>query len=137
MRVVAWLLAPSALAHVVACGGTTAAQNPTAAPAVDAAAGGCVGGTWALSETAGACGSCSNIADQVAIEVQVSADGGTVTDSEGNTWTFDPATCSATLTGACDASDAIFFATGTASCTWTCGSFCPPCSASCVLTPAQ
>jgi len=160
MRTAAWRLAAIALS--AACGGTTgpesqqylaltdaAASSTTDAttdattasastPGPDATAGVvCTGGTWALSETAGACGGCPNISDLVAIVVsdQTAAEGGAVSDDEGNTWTFNPQTCSATLTGDCDASDTIYFASGTATCTWTCGSYCPPCPASCILTP--
>jgi len=156
MRTAAWRLAAIALS--AACGGTTGPESQQYLALSDAAASSvadattasasstgldatvgavCTGGTWALSETAGACGGCPNISDLVAIVVsdQVAAEGGTVSDDEGNTWTFNPQTCSATLTGSCDASDTIFFANGTATCTWTCGSFCPPCPASCLLTP--
>jgi len=121
-----------------ASAGAVGDASATASGGLDATIGTtCTGGTWALSETAGTCGSCNGIADLVAIVVsdQTAEEGGAVSDSEGNTWTFDPSTCSATLAGDCDASDTIFFGTGTASCYWTCGSYCPACPASCIVTP--
>jgi hypothetical protein len=122
------------------CGPLGSANAPTSADADpnDAAdAGGCSAeGTWALVAYGAAQGGCtSSFADRIALVVsaQVAAEGGTVSDSEGNSWTFDPASCSASLGGACDASDSIDFSTFAAQCFWTCGTACPALPATCML----
>jgi hypothetical protein len=122
------------------CGPLGSANAPApadAAPDDAADAGGCnAEGTWALVAYAAAQGGCaSSFDDRVALVVsaQVAAEGGTVSDSEGNTWTFDPASCSASLGGACDASDSIDFSTFAAQCSWTCGGACPALPATCML----
>lgn len=92
-------------------------------------------GSWTITELGCACGDCMGIGRTVALLVpsQVAAEGGTFIDSDDSTWSFDPGTCRATLTGDCDASDTIDFTRGAVKCTWTCESMCPPCPATCTL----
>ena len=117
------------------CGGSAAAPAPPAVDRDAQTAAACGVGNWELQEeSAGPCGVCGgNPADFVdfTITPDLAVDGGAVTDSEGNTWQFDPGTCSLTLAGQCDASDAIDFATGQVACTWTCAEGCPACPAKC------
>jgi hypothetical protein len=93
------------------------------------------GGSWTVTEVGCACGDCDGIGTTVGflISPQVAAEGGTFVDSDESTWSFDPATCTATLGGDCDASDIIDFAGNAVTCSWTCQSMCPPCPATCKL----
>ena len=92
-------------------------------------------GSWTVTEVGCTCGDCSGIGITVALLIssQVAAEGGTFIDSDDSTWSFDPATCTATLTGDCDASDTIDFTRNAVACSWTCQSMCPPCPGTCTL----
>jgi hypothetical protein len=122
------------------CGGTGGERPSGVGSAAGVGAAACGVGTWVLNESAGSCGPCGGISDFVVLTISpdLADAGGTTADSEGNSWQFDRASCTATLTGTCNATDVIDFATDggpQATCQWTCGSVCPPCQAACNVQP--
>ncbi len=121
----------SMLGGTAGCGGDDALMVADAGPVA------CGTGTWVLIESGGACGACPPISDAVVLSItpDIATGGGTTMDSEGNSWTFQPDSCTAALPGACDASDTIDFDAGLVTCSWICGTSCPPCPATCHLQP--
>jgi len=97
----------------------------------------CGVGTWVFNENGDPCGGCvQGISDFVTLTIPAGMDGGgAVSDSEGNTWQYDPVACTLTATGSCGTADTIDFVHMTASCFWTCGSACPACPGQCTYTP--
>ncbi len=91
-------------------------SGPTAI-AVDSGSPGpapCGMGSWTLLETAGACQGCIGFEDSIGLIIgaQTATEGGAVTDTEGNSWQFDSASCTATMGGSCSSIDAIDFDSG-------------------------
>jgi len=131
-----------------ACGGVD--RSSPAAPPVDAAADAAVDasapatppacgvGTWGFAENGDPCGSCvQGITDFVTVTIHpgMADGGGSVSDSEGNTWQYDPVACTLTAGGTCGTADTIDFGKKTASCNWTCGDTCPACAGQCTFGP--
>jgi hypothetical protein len=132
-------LALGASGGQLGCGGRRGPGVPADAGA-DAVSGPaaalCGEGSWILLTSGGSCAGCAPSPDSIGLVVsqEVAAEGGAVTDTEGNRWQFDPAACSATLAGDCDASDAIDFDSGLSTCAAICGS-CPACPIRCSIRP--
>jgi hypothetical protein len=97
----------------------------------------CGVGTWIFDENGDPCGNCvQGISDFVTLTIPPGMDGGgSVQDSEGNTWQYDPVACTLTASGSCNTADTIDFGKKTTSCYWTCGEQCPACAALCTFAP--
>jgi hypothetical protein len=124
------------------CGGSVRSESPTSSSDVSAgdasAPAPCGVGTWLFNENGDACGACvQGISDFVTLTVpaEMADGGGSVSDSEGNTWQYDPVACTLTTTGSCGIADTIDFRNRTASCAWTCGQACPACAGKCNYVP--
>jgi hypothetical protein len=97
-------------------------------------------GTWTVTLPAVTCGQCSASGGPATISFTASA-GGTLTDSYGNAWQFDPVQCTATIASPasanCVGQDTLDFASGKASSTLACsgGSTCLTCPLSGTITP--
>ena len=147
------------LAAATACGGvdrtpslaaspadaSTADASPADASPADAstadasapAPAACGVGTWIFNENGDPCGACVlGISDFVTLTVPPGmVDGGSVSDSEGNTWQYDPVACTLTTTGICGIADTIDFGKRATKCAWTCGEACPACAGQCNYAP--
>jgi hypothetical protein len=70
----------------------------------------------------------------VDVSAEVAANGGTFSDSDGNEWTYDPSSCTASQSSSCSAAGSLDFNDDEATCYFFCAGGCPGCIESCTLT---